>query len=130
MKQPASSIALEKLIETYCSAWDEPDPARREQMLKDVWAEDGMYTDPTIHTVGRRELAEHIGQVLTRYPGSRIVRTSHLDTHHGMMRFSWKKVLADGKSLPEGIDFCELSSEGKLQRIIGFFGPLARREDS
>ena len=39
-------------------------------------------------------------------------------------------ILADGKSLPEGIDFGELSSEGKLRRIVGFFGPLAQREDS
>lgn len=127
MKQPANS--LEKLIEMYCSAWDEPDPARREQILKDVWAEDGIYTDPTIHTVGRRELVKHIGKVLAHYPGSRIVITSVLDTHHGMVRFAWKKVLADGKSLPEGVDFCELSSEGKLQRVVGFFGPLTRREE-
>jgi hypothetical protein len=34
-------------------------------------------------------------------------------------------LLADGKALLEGIDFGELSADGKLRRIVGFFGPLA-----
>jgi hypothetical protein len=121
------SVALEELITTYCAAWGEPDPGRRAQMLKEVWTEDGTYTDPTAHVAGRRELVEHIGNVLARYPGGRVVRTSVLDTHHDLVRFTWKMVLADGRSLPEGIDFGELSGERKLRRIVGFFGPLAQR---
>jgi hypothetical protein len=35
-------------------------------------------------------------------------------------------VLADGKVFGEGIDFGELNSDGKLHRIVGFFGPLAQ----
>ena len=33
-------------------------------------------------------------------------------------------VLADGKVFLEGIDFGELSADGKLRQIVGFFGPL------
>lgn len=130
MKQTAIAGALEALITTYCAAWSEPDPGRRAQLLEEAWAEDGIYTDPTAHMTGRKELVEHIGKVLARYPGGRVVRTSVLDTHHDMVRFTWKMVLADGNSLPEGIDFGKLSGEGKLRRIIGFFGPLARRLDA
>ena len=72
MKQPANNVALEELITAYCAAWSEPDPGRREQMLKDVWVEEGTYTDPTAHATGRRELVEHIGKVLARYPGARM----------------------------------------------------------
>jgi hypothetical protein len=36
-------------------------------------------------------------------------------------------VLADGKMFVEGVDFGELSPDGKLYRIVGFFGPLAPR---
>jgi len=28
--------------------------------------------------------------------------------------------------LPEGIDFAEVGPDGKLTKIVGFFGPLAR----
>lgn len=66
------------------------------------------------------ELVEHIGRVLTKYPGSHIVRTRAIDTHHSVARFGWKKVLADGSSLPEGIDFVEFSGSGGIQRVVGF----------
>jgi hypothetical protein len=118
-------MTLEALIAAYCAAWDEPDRVRRERILKDVWAEDGTYTDPSVHAVGRTALADHIGKVTARYPGSHIVVTSVVDTHHGLLRFAWKTILSDGTSLLEGTDFGELSGDGKLQRIVGFFGPLA-----
>ena len=86
--------------------------------------------DPTVHVIGMAELVEHIGRVLKRYPGSRIVRTSAVDTHHSVARFGWKKVLADGSSLPEGIDFVEFSDAGAIQRVVGFFGSLPLSEGS
>ena len=119
---------VEALITLYCEAWDEPDRARRRQILGRVWAADATYTDPTVHTAGIDELVEHIGKVLEKYPGSRIVRTSAVDTHHTVLRFSWHKTLADGSKLPEGIDFGELSGDGKLRRMVGFFGALAARQ--
>jgi hypothetical protein len=50
-----------------------------------------------------------------------------VDTHHGLARFAWRVVESDGTMLPEGIDFAEVSAEGKLTRIVGFFGSLAPR---
>jgi hypothetical protein len=121
-------VALEELITLYCDSWGEPDPARRYQMLQRVWAENGIYTDPTIHLTGSNKLVEYIGKVLKKYSGARIVRTSVVDMHHGMVRFTWRMVLADGQTLTEGIDFGEISSEGKLRRIVGFFGQLAAKQ--
>ena len=113
----------DELVRAYCTAWDEPDVQRRVEILNDVWAEDGTYIDPNVHIVGRTELVAHIGRVLARYPGSRIELTSLVDVHHGMLRFTWQKILADGTSLPEGTDFGEISSDSKLRLIVGFFGP-------
>jgi hypothetical protein len=113
---------LEELISTYCAAWEEPDAARRRELLVKVWAEDGIYIDPTVETNGIDELVAHIGVVQRTYPGSRIERTSFIDRHHHVLRFKWCMVLADGKRLPEGLDVGQLSQDGKLQRITGFFG--------
>jgi hypothetical protein len=120
-------MAPEDVVSLYCEAWDETDAVRRHEMLRQVWDDGGTYTDPTVHLTGTDELVEHIGNVQRKYPGSRIERTSRVDVHHGMLRFTWRKVLADGTSLPEGIDFGELSPTGKLCRIVGFFGPPAAR---
>lgn len=121
-------MGREEVIDRYCSAWDEADPARRQAILSAIWAEGATYTDPTVDLAGLAELVEHIGRVIRRYPGSRIVRTSAVDAHHAVARFGWKKVLADGSALPEGIDFVELTQAGTIARVVGFFGPLRPAE--
>jgi hypothetical protein len=116
--------ALEVLISAYCDAWDEAEPGRRAVMLSAVWADDGVYVDPTVVAKGVAELSAHIGRVLERNPKTRIRRTSKADVHHGLLRFSFARVGRDGSVLREGVDFGEVSGDGKLVRITGFFGPL------
>lgn len=116
---------VNELIEIYTDAWSEGEPARRRALLEKAWAEDGVYADPSAHAAGRTELAEHIGSVLRQFPGARFVPTSAIDVHHRHLRFGWKMVLPGGKVFVEGTDFGELSPAGQLQRIVGFFGPLA-----
>jgi len=125
VKHP-DSATIQKLVDSYCAAWSAADLATRLALLTEVWEETGIYVDPTAVCVNRNELAEHIDKVQQRYPGAKVIRTSILDHHHDLLRFSWKMVLADGKSLPDGVDFGELSGSGKLRRIVGFFGPLPR----
>ena len=49
------------------------------------------------------------------------------DTHHAVARFDWQATEADGHALLEGIDIAFISPDGsRIERIIGFFGPLAR----
>lgn len=115
---------LAQLIDTYCQVWSEPDAQRRAQLLAEVWSDGATYTDPTVHARGGEELLAHIANVVARRPGARIVRTSAVDEHHGLARFAWQLVEADGTRRPEGIDFVELSADGRIRRIIGFFGPF------
>lgn len=115
---------LAQLIDTYCQVWSEPDVHRRAQVLAQVWSNGATYTDPTVHAAGSGELLAHIANVVARRPGARIVRTSAVDEHHGLARFSWRLIEADGTHRPEGIDIVELSADGQIRRIIGFFGPL------
>ena len=117
--------ALENLVTGYCDAWNEADPAKRDAMLAVVWTDDGVYSDPTVQTIGRSDLVAHIGRVLARNPDSRILRTSRADAHHGLLRFTFARITAKGEVLRDGIDFGELSVDGKLRRITGFFGPVA-----
>jgi hypothetical protein len=118
---------MNRLVMLYIKAWSEPDRARRQALLDQVWAEDGTYTDPLGHVAGRRQLAEHIGKFFEQFPGAHLEATSGVDTHHQYLRFTWRMVLADGTVYVEGIDFGEVSPEGAFHRIIGFFGPLAPR---
>jgi hypothetical protein len=123
-EDPATSH-LTILIDRYCAVWSEPDRARRTALLAEVWAPDATYTDPRVHATNASELLAHIDKVLGHRPGAKVVRTSALDVHHGMARFAWHVVLADGSTLPEGVDIAEFSADGqRIRRIVGFFGPL------
>jgi hypothetical protein len=121
----SDAASLERLIDAYCAAWSEPDAGRRDAILAEVWADDATYTDPRGRAAGRSELSALIAAILAGRPGAKVVRTSAVDAHHGVARFAWRVVQADGAMLPEGIDFAEVGGDGKLARITGFFGPLA-----
>lgn len=125
MTDQSDSGALAALIDRYCAAWSEPDARRRAELLAEVWAPNATYTDPRVHASGSAELLAHIEKILAQRPGARVVRTSAVDAHHGIARFSWHVVLADGSALPDGIDIAEVSPDGRqIRRIVGFFGPL------
>ena len=113
------------IVARYISAWNEPEFARRLQLLEGVWSKNGTYTDPAAHVAGRAALADHIGGFAAQFPGARIELSSAVDAHHGKLRFAWRLLLADGSVYVEGIDFGELAGDGKLLSIVGFFGPLA-----
>jgi hypothetical protein len=119
--------ALTALIDGYCAAWGEAEPARRSAMLAQVMADDATYTDPTARVAGVAALVAHIGTVLAAMPGAKISRTSEVDAHHDVARFAWQMTLADGTALPEGVDFVDLAPDGaRIRGITGFFGPLRR----
>lgn len=114
------------LINRYCAVWNEPEPERRRAMLEAVWDEQGAYTDPRANTTGIEALLAHIAAVRAGRPGARIVRTTAVDMHHGVARFGWCVVEADGTLLPEGIDIVWFTPDGtRIAQILGFFGPMA-----
>ncbi|WP_119154090.1 nuclear transport factor 2 family protein [Caldimonas tepidiphila] len=120
---PLPSQEIEPLIDSYCSAWSEPDGAAREETLSRVWAEGARYTDPLVDASDTHELAEMIGEVQSRHPGSRYERCTPIDAHHGYARFGWRHVAPDGSTVREGYDFVEVGDDRRIRRIVGFFGP-------
>lgn len=111
-------------VAAYIDAWNTPDDARRRALLERAWADDGTYTDPTARVAGRAALHAHIGGFAHRFPSARFLLTSAVDTHHDLLRFGWRLIGQDGATLLDGVDFGELASDGRLRRIVGFFGPL------
>ena len=111
-------------VQAYGDAWNELDEAKRRALLERAWADDGTYTDPSADLHGREALIPHIGAFQKDgMPGARIIPSSGVDEHHGRLRFTWRMEGADGSTIIEGIDFGELAADGRLQRIVGFFGP-------
>ena len=111
-------------IAAYCAAWNEPDLDKRRALLADSITEDAVYIDPTVEVVGIEALMRHISRVGEMYPGSHLALRTGVDRHHDVARFGWRRVLADATTRPESVDFVEFATDGRLSRILGFFGPL------
>jgi hypothetical protein len=111
-------------VTAYGDAWNEPDEAKRRALLESAWADDGTYCDPTASVAGRDALLAHIAGMREAFPGSRIETASGVESHHGWLRFAWTMVDESGATAMEGFDVGELAADGRLARIVGFFGPF------
>ena len=120
----ASDSSGMELVETYGAAWGETDEDARRALLERVWADDGVYCDPTARVEGREAFVAHIGEFQALMPGHHLELTSGIDVHHGWIRFGWRLVAPDGALVLDAMDVGTLDADGRLTRIVGFFGPL------
>ena len=114
---------VSSIVENYGAAWAEPDDDKRRELLSQAWAEDGLYIDPSGRAEGREALVRHIAGFQKAFAGHRIDLTSGVAEHNGYISFGWKMLGPDDNVLMEGADFGELDGDGKLKKIVGFFGP-------
>ena len=114
--------AIADVVTAYMAAWNESDAKRRQALLAQCWSDAGVYVDPNVSLTGRDALAGHIAKVQASRPGARLEFMSGIDMHHNMLRFLWRLVRADGSCGETSIDFGEIGPDGRLVKIVGFFG--------
>jgi hypothetical protein len=111
-----------EIVTTYMAAWNEADVARRNALLEQCWAVGGVYVDPGVELAGRDALAQHISKMQAGRPGARLEFMSGVDLHHRVLRFLWRLVRADGTFGDTSIDYGEIGPDGRLFKMVGFFG--------
>jgi SnoaL-like protein len=118
-------------VKRYAHAWGLGDESEIREALTECWAADGTYVDPTTApVVGVEGLTRHIAGFLEQFPGASLAPTSGLDGYGLVGRFSWvmsspEPIVVDGVALGNSIpgqDFVEFAEDGKIRRIVGFFG--------
>jgi SnoaL-like domain len=121
----APTTTLDVMVDTHLRAYCEPDPATRADLLAAVWAPTGTLIDPPFDGEGLDAIAAMVDVVLTHYAGHTFRRTTAIDAHHAFGRYEWELVGPDGDVAVTGTDIVEIDDDGRLTRIIGFFGLLA-----
>jgi hypothetical protein len=115
--------AITKVVTQYMAAWNEREAAARHTLLQQCWSDGGVYLDPNVSLTGREALDGHIATAQASRPGARLEFMSGIDVHHDVVRFLWRLVRADGTCGDTSIDFGEVGPDGRLVKIVGFFGP-------
>ena len=114
-----------EIVTKYMAAWNEADVARRNALLEQCWTDGGIYVDPGVELAGRDALAQHIAKMQAGRPGARLEFMSGVDVHHRVLRFLWRLERADGTFGDTSIDFGEIGPDGRLIKMVGFFGAAA-----
>ena len=117
-----SRVTPEAAVLAYCGAWSITDGSARDRQLARVWAANGVYMDPEPTLArGLAGLSDAIAEFQKHYPGNRF-RCSAPQMDHRSMRVSWVRLGPDGRELSQGMDFYDLALDGRISRIVGFFG--------
>jgi hypothetical protein len=112
-------------VDAYFAMLNEADDARRLALARRAWADDASFVDPMFSASGGPEaISEAIGGAQAQFPGHVLTRTSGIDAHHSLVRFSWQLADPDGNVVVDGLDVAIVADDGRLSRLAGFFGPL------
>ncbi len=103
---------LTATVDTYLSAFGEPDRGRRAGLIDAAWAVDGRLLDPPLTGEGHDAISD---------------MADVLQQHFAGHRFAWELVAPDGTVALTGLDVGEVAEDGRLRRITGFFGELEAR---
>lgn len=109
-------------IDAHLAAYCEPDASRRTDSITRAWAADGHLIDPPFEGQGREGIGAMTDGVLNTYPDHVFPRVTTVDEHHGYARYGWELVGPDGNPAVTGTDFAQIGDDGRLVRIVGFFG--------
>lgn len=118
----------EELIATYERAINETDSDRQQEAARRALAEDLQFVGPQAGEVtGREAFVDTIRALREQAPSDdvRIRRTTEIDEHHGWLRFGWEFVDQSGEAFAHGTDVAKVGSDGKLAKIVVFFGDLS-----
>jgi hypothetical protein len=107
---------MSDLVASYLETWNETDPAARRKAIDELWAPDGVYTDPMAVAEGRDQIDATIAAVQGQFPGLAFTLAGPVDAHHDTARFTWSL----GDELVIGFDVLVLDAAGQISRVYGF----------
>jgi hypothetical protein len=114
---PATAV---ETIDTYVAAWNETDPAARSTLVERALGADVWYRDPMLEADGRAAFDAMVAAVQAQFPGLVMRRTSDVDAHHDLVRFTWALGAPGADPAVAGVDVAKFDGDGRLHRIIGF----------
>lgn len=123
-EQAAEELSVDPIIQMYDEAWNTSDVAERRRLLDEALTEDCELVEPRGRFCGRDAIIDRITGFAERFPGATVDITSKVDEHNGVGRYGWKIVNRDGSELLRGIDVVERATDGRLRRVVMFFGEL------
>ena len=109
-----------QIVERYLDAFNQTEPARRRELLEQLWLEDGTYTDPHVQLRGPEQIDAFIASTQERFPGYEFRLGGPVDSHHKQARFHWHAApVGDPEPVYVGFDVI-VTDDGRVRDVYGF----------
>ena len=115
---------MDAVIEAYDRAWNTPEVDERRRLLEAALTDDCEMVEPRGRFTGREAIFERISGFADRFAGARVEITTNVDEHNGFGRYGWRIVDREGALVLDGIDIVQRAEDGRLSRVVMFFGTL------
>jgi hypothetical protein len=110
----------ETIVRDYISTWNETDPERRRAAIRELYTEDGAYTDPLVSAAGWDAIDQTVAGAQQQFAGLVFSLAGPVDAHHDTARFTWH-LGAPGAAEPVVVGFdVAVTDSGRLRQVYGF----------
>ena len=112
-------MSHKNLIERYIATWNETDPTRRMDLIKQTFTENASYLDPLMAGEGYAAIDGLISGVQAQFPGHELRLIGEVDGFGDRVRCSWELVPEQGGVLIKATDFGVVVGD-RLAEVTGF----------
>jgi hypothetical protein len=108
------------------AVWNTTDEAEKATLVDAALEHNVHFVDPNHNIIGRTAFLKMVKEVQQQVPGAVYSRASDVDVQNNFCRYHWA-VHLKGEPVMLGFDVTEVNDAGKVVKVIGFFGELARQ---
>ena len=109
-------------LKPYLDAFVEHDVARRMELVEQSLTPSAEIWGPSRVFTGYAEISEKIDGFQKKWPGCRLVITSGIVCFRNAGHLGMTMVNADGSVLASGFSVAELAVDGRISRVLAFWG--------
>jgi uncharacterized protein YndB with AHSA1/START domain len=109
-------------VDAFLRAWGNPDAADRRRLLESCAAPDLVFRDAFSATNGIEEMLANLEAVQIHMPGMTLVRDGDVRQAHGTAIAGWTAQGPDGSPRGRGTNVYDLAPDGRIRRVVGFWG--------
>ena len=116
------SAALTPAVDAFLAAWSEKDDARRRTALATIATHEVTFADAFSCTRGIDDLVAHLAAAQIHMPGIVLERAGDVRQCQGTAVVDWVAKGPDGAARGRGTNVFELAPDGRVARVVGFWG--------
>lgn len=118
-RDKSAGYNVDSILESYINTWAMTDPQARRIALEEIWIKKGIHESPFSYSHGIEAINKEIDGFLKMFPNA-VVRFNDVKRTNNKLVCAFVLQNANGEPLMTGVDYFELTDEGKIIKVIGF----------